>query len=88
MKQADGSMVELVEFALSFFLWVSGALVIIFLRIFQQLLRMSKYVEITLQEKELKDRREEVYDKLEKLQEEMRSEMKASNKPPEQAEVG
>lgn len=55
-------MAELAEFLLRFLFGVSGALVIVFLRIFEQLPRMSMSSDIILLEESLKDLRIELKD--------------------------
>ncbi len=83
-------MTEIFEFLLRFLFGVSGALVIIFLRIYEQLPRMSKSGEIILREETLKDlqtRWTEIHGKLEKIQEKMGKEMMENAKSPNHADL-
>ena len=74
---------EFVEFLLRFIFGISGALVIVFLRIFELMPRMSKSGEIILHEeskKDLQKRWEEIHEKMKQIQEKKGNEMlKKSN---------
>jgi hypothetical protein len=83
-------MVELAEFLLRFLFGVSGALVIVFLRIFEQLPRMSMSSDIILLEDSLKDLRTElkdVNDRFDDVQKRMSKSMLDDVKPLDQARV-
>jgi hypothetical protein len=83
-------MAELAEFLLRFFFGCSGAVVILFLRIFEQLPRMSKSSDIILLEDSLKDLQielKDVNDRFDTVQKKMSENMLKDVKPLEQARV-